>query len=540
MNTKNHPKSLKIGRFSLIFGLLLTVFTSAKAQNTDPQKPNVIYINVDDLGYGDLGVYGATKVQTPNIDKLASQGKRFTDAHTVSSVCTPSRYAFITGEYPVRANNLSSAIFDRDSLLIDEDKYTVADVFKEQDYATGIVGKWHLGFGTKRPVDWNAELKPGPLELGFDSYFGVPVLNSHPPFVYVKDHYVVGLEKDDPFVWGEDAKTRPYPEKWNRWDQKIGGADKAHELYVDNMVGTTLKDSAVAFIKKHKENPFFLYLATTNIHHPFTPAKRFLGTSEAGRYGDFIEELDWIVGEVMKALDEENLADNTILILTSDNGGMLNRGGQDAYKMGHHMNGGLLGFKFDAWEGGHRVPFIVRWPGRVPPGTISHQLISSNIDMLATFAALFNRSLKKGEGVDSFNVLPIFLAQPQEEIEVRSELLIAPNDLKNIALRKGDWMYISDQGGGGFAAKTRGIHDFGGAAATIFTEQQNSDIENGKIKEGAAPAQLYNIKKDSTQKNEVYYEHLNIVKEMKERIEEIINSEQTRPDGTILKRKFLD
>ncbi|HEA29008.1 MAG TPA: arylsulfatase [Leeuwenhoekiella sp.] len=528
MINKIELKILKIGHFCLVFGLFFAVFTSARAQNTDTKKPNVIYLNVDDLGYGDTGVYGATKVTTPNIDKLASQSMRFTDAHTVSAVCTPSRYAFVTGEYPVRANNLSSAIFDRDSLLMDEDTFTVADVFKEQGYATGIVGKWHLGFGTKRPVDWNAELKPGPLELGFDSYFGVPVLNSHPPFVYVKDHHVVGLEKDDPFVWGEDAHTRPYPEKWNRGNQKIGGADKAHELYVDNMVGTTLKDSAVAFIKKHKSTPFFLYFATTNIHHPFTPAKRFLGESEAGRYGDSIEELDWIVGEITKTLEEQGIADNTILILTSDNGGMLNRGGQDAYKMEHHMNGDLFGFKFDAWEGGHRIPFMVRWPGKVKPGSVSDRLISSNVDMLATFAALFDRKLKKGEGVDSYNVLPIFLGETDKEI--RPEMLIAPNDLTNIGLRQDQWMYISAQGGGGFNAKMRGLHDFGGAAATVFTGEKNSDIEGGKIKADAPPAQLYNVGDDPTEKVNVYNEHPEIVKEMKNRIEEIRKADHTRPD----------
>ena len=506
-------------------------FQKLNAQNKDPKKPNVIYINVDDLGYGDTGVYGATKVFTPNIDKLASEGMRFTDAHTVSAVCTPSRYSFITGEYPVRANNLSSAIFDRDSLVVNPDQLSVADVFKEQGYATGIVGKWHLGFGTKRPVNWNGELKPGPLELGFDYYFGIPVLPSHPPFVYVYNHYVVGLEKDDPFVWGKDAKTRPYPEKWNRGNQKIGGADKAHELYVDNMLGTTLKDSAVAFIKRHKEEPFFLYYATNNIHHPFTPAKRFLGTSEAGRYGDYIEELDWIVGEIMKTLDEEKLADNTILILTSDNGAMLNRGGQDAYKMEHHMNGDLLGFKFDAWEGGHRVPFMIRWPGKVKPGTVSDKLLGSNVDMLATFAALFNRHLKEGEGVDSFNALPIFLGETDKEI--RNEMLIAPNDLTNIALRKGQWMYISAQGGGGFMGKYRGLHDFGGASATVFTHEENSDIANGKIKDNAPPAQLYNVKKDVTEKQNVYNEHPDIVKEMAKEIDSIRNSKRTRPEDEI-------
>ncbi|WP_373055867.1 sulfatase-like hydrolase/transferase [Zunongwangia sp. H14] len=497
------------------------------AQNRTATKPNVVYINVDDLGYGDLGVYGATKVHTPNIDKLASQGMRFTDAHTVSAVCTPSRYAFITGEYPVRANNLSSAIFDRDSLIIDQDQLSVADIFKEQGYATGIVGKWHLGFGTKRPVNWNEELNPGPLELGFDYYFGVPVLNSHPPFVYVRNHYVVGLEEDDPFVWGEEANTQPFPEKWNKWNQKIGGADKAHSLYKDRLVGTTLKDSAIAFIKRHKEEPFFLYYATTNIHHPFTPAKRFVGSSDAGRYGDFIEELDWIVGEVMKTLEEENLAENTMLILTSDNGGMLNMGGQDAYKMEHHMNGDLLGFKFDAWEGGHRVPFIVRWPGKVKENSIASQLLSSNVDMAATFAALFNRKLQKGEALDSYNMLPVILGETDKQI--RNEMLIAPNNLENIALRQGEWMYISAQGGGGFTAPYRGMHDFGGPAATTFTGQENSDIENGKIKENAPPAQLYNLKKDPSEKVNLYNEYPQQVAEMKKRIEQIRASEQTRP-----------
>lgn len=515
---------MKIKKELLSFLLLILVCTlSVQAQN----KPNVIYINADDLGYGDLGVYGAERVKTPNIDKLASQGKRFTDAHSVSAVCTPSRYAVITGEYPIRANNLAHAIFDRDSLLMPESKFTIADVFKEQGYATACIGKWHLGFGEKRPVNWNGELKPGPLELGFDYYFGVPVLNSHPPFVYVENHQVVGLEEDDPFVWGEEAKTAPYPEKWNKWDQKIGGAEKAHEIYVDSLVGTTLKDTAVAFIKRHKEKPFFLYFATTNIHHPFTPAKRFLGSSDAGRYGDFIEELDWMVGEIMKTLEDEGLAGNTLLIVTSDNGGMLNRGGQDAYAMNHHLNGELLGFKFDAWEGGHRVPFIARWPGKIEAGSVSDQLIG-NVDMLSTFAALFGRELKDGEAVDSFNVLPALVGDPEESI--RESLLIAPNDLYNLSLREGKWMYISSQGGGGFNAEYRGMHDFGGAAATLFTEQQNSDIKNGKLKADAPPAQLYNLDTDLSETENLYSQYPKVVEMMKEKLEEIKASEKTRPE----------
>ncbi len=168
------------------------------------------------MGYGDLSVYGATKVQTPNIDRLGEEGINFTDAHTVSAVCTPSRYAFLTGEYPIRNDSLSGAVFSRQPLLIDTSKLTVAKVMKQKGYATACIGKWHLGFGNQLPVDWNAELKPGPLELGFDYYYGVPVLNSHPPFVYVENHRVVGLEENDPFVYGAEAATIPYPEKWNR------------------------------------------------------------------------------------------------------------------------------------------------------------------------------------------------------------------------------------------------------------------------------------------------------------------------------------
>ena len=512
------PKFFNL-HFLLLFNFISLGILSAQ------NKPNVIYINADDLGYGDIGAYGAKRVYTPNMDKLATQGKKFTDAHSVSAVCTPSRYGLITGEYPVKAN-VAHAIFDRDSLLIPTSKFTLADVFKEQGYATACVGKWHLGFGETRPVNWNEELKPGPLELGFDYYFGVPVLNSHPPFVYVENHHVVGFEKDDPFVWGKEAATAPYPEKWNRWNQKIGGANKAHQLYVDSLVGTTLKDTAQAFIKRHKNEPFFLYLATTNIHHPFTPAKRFLGRSDAGRYGDFIEELDWIVGEIMNTLEKENLTENTILVLTSDNGGMLNRGGQDAYAMDHHINGELLGFKFDAWEGGHRIPFIVRWPGKVEAGSVSNQLLS-NVDMVATFAALFDRKLKKGEAVDSYNMLPTFIGNPDENI--RPSLLIAPDNIENLAVRKGKWMYISGQGGGGFKAEYRGIHDFGGPAATVFTHQKNSDIAHGRIKENAPPAQLYNLEKDLSETHNLYEDYPEKVEEMQLELERLQQVRQTRP-----------
>lgn len=501
------------------FGLLgCIVLSSCQGQPTREEsegRPNVIVINADDLGYGDLGSYGATKVNTPNIDQFAREGRKFTEAHSASAVCSPSRYALVTGEYPSRKGYWGPS-FLRDPLMIDTAQMTIGRVMKEAGYSTACIGKWHLGFGLDRPVDWNKDLKPGPLELGFDYYFGVPVLNSHPPFVYVENHRVVGLTPEDPLVYGEKAATEDFPEKWNI---EIGGGAAAHELYKDRMVGTTLKNKAIEWIRGHKDEPFFLYFAPTNIHHPFTPDERFNGTSEAGRYGDFIHELDWMVGEVLDALDEEGLMDNTLVIFTSDNGGMLNQGGQAAWKAGHRLNRDLLGFKFDAWEGGHRIPFIARWPGTIPAGTESDELLS-NVDILATLAALVEHPLEEGEAPDSYNMLPALTGSPAQPI--RDHLVISPAQEENLAIRQGRWMYISSQDGGGFTGTKIGEHTLGGAAAHLLTKQANSDIENGKIKPDAPPAQLYDLDSDPTQKRNVYNEHPEIAKELKALLEETI------------------
>ena len=471
------------------------------------QPPNVVLIFADDLGYGDLGCYGATKVQTPNIDRLATEGRRFTDAHSASAVCTPSRYALLTCEYPHR-NNLSKPVFLKTGLVIDTRQQTIARLMKDAGYATACIGKWHLGFGDRAP-NWNGELKPGPLELGFDYYYGVPVVNSHPPFVYVENHKVVDLVADDPFVFGKKAKTREFFEKMGL--NQIGGADAAHALYDYEAVGTTLAGKAVDWIKARGKDPFFLYLATTNIHHPFTPARRFKGTSKCGPYGDFLHELDWIVGEVMKTLEEQGVADNTLVIFTSDNGGMFNVGGQNAWDAGHRLNGELLGFKFGAWEGGHRVPFIARWAGKIEANSVSHQLIS-NIDMLATFAALTGGEVKGGQGRDSVNVLPALTENPTNLL--RDHLVLAPSKPTHLAIRRGKWMYIGAQGSGGFTAAKRGAHAFGGPAAITYAGYKHSDIENGRIKADAPPAQLYDLVADVKQTKNLHNEHPEVVNEL--------------------------
>ncbi len=471
--------------------------------------PNVVIINADDLGYGDLSCYGATHVQTTRIDQLAAEGRRFTDAHSASAVCTPSRYCLITGEYAFRGDHWSP-VFLKVGLIIDPEQTTIADIMKRAGYATACIGKWHLGFGKETP-DWNGDLKPGPLELGFDYYYGVPVVNSHPPFVYVENHRVVGLVPEDPFVYGQRANTQVFPEKRKLDD--IGGADAAHALYRDREVGTVLTEKSIQWIQANKQQPFFLYLATTNIHHPFTPAERFVGTSECGRYGDYIHELDWMVGEIMDTLEAEGLAENTLVLFTSDNGGMFNVGGQDAWKAGHRLNHDLLGFKFGAWEGGHRVPLIARWPGRVPAGTVSDQLVS-NVDFLATMAALVDQPLTDAEAPDSFNILPALTGSPQSQI--RDHLVLSALRKTHLTLRKGKWVYIDAQGSGGFRGKLETDYERGGPGALLLTKHVNSDIENGKLKPDAPPAQLYDLDADLSQTRNLYNERPEIVRAMKE------------------------
>ncbi len=477
------------------------------------QPPNIVLILADDLGYGDVGCYGATKVRTPNIDRLAAEGRKFTDAHSASAVCTPSRYALLLGEYPFR-RNLWGPVMNPSPLVVDPARTTVASLLKRQGYVTAIFGKWHLGFGSQPKPDWNTDLKPGPLELGFDHFFGIPVVNSHPPFVWVEDHRVVGLDPADPLVYGDQAVTQPFQEKM--MSPPMSGAKAAHALYREEEHGTTLTEKATKWMRAHKDEPFFLYFATPHIHHPFTPGVKFKGSSPAGRYGDFIQEFDWMVGELMRTLDELKLRENTLVILTSDNGGMLNQGGQDAVKAGHRLNGDLLGFKFDAWEGGHRVPFLARWPGKIPAGSVSDQLIC-HVDFLATFAAMTGGKLAPTGAPDSVNILPALTGTPARPL--RNELVISPNRSTHLALREGNWVYIGARGGGGFGADKPGEHAFGGPAALKFAGLVNSDVANGKFKPDSPDEQLYDLAADPRQTRNVIRDYPEVARRMKARLE---------------------
>lgn len=504
---------------------LAALFVHVSITAIGADQPNIVLIFADDLGYGDVGCYGATKVSTPNIDRLAAQGRRFTDAHSASAVCSPSRYALLTGEYPLRAN-LWAPLFAASPLAIAPEKTTLATLLKRQGYATACIGKWHLGFGDKPRPDWNRELKPGPLELGFDYYFGLPVLNSHCPFVLVENRRVLGLDLNDPLVYGGVPETRVFPEKMLTAITAVSGGKAAHARYNDEQLGTVLAEKAIDWIRQHRNRPFFLYFATPQIHHPFTPHPRFQGTSECGRYGDFIHELDWMVGELMRTLDELKLANNTLVIFTSDNGGMLNQGGQDAWRAGHRQNGQLLGFKFDAWEGGHRVPFIARWPGKIEPDSTSDQLLC-NVDMLATLAAVAGAALEPAEAPDSFNLLPALTGAPKKP--VRDHLIIAPFHRQNLAIREGHWMYIGAQGGGGFGGNNIGDHTFGGPPALHFAGQKNSDIEQGRLKPDAPKAQLYDLRSDPSQALNVIDKHPALARRLADRLAELVQSSRSAP-----------
>ena len=492
----------------------------ALAAQAAATPPNIVLIFADDLGYGDLGCYGATKLKTPNIDRLAAEGRRFTDAHSSAAVCTPSRYGLLTGEYPFRAHGgkgLWGPAPPTSPLLIEPDTLTIADVFKARGYDTAVVGKWHLGFGKERN-DWQKPLRPGPQVLGFDFYFGMAVVNSVPPYVYVENDRVVGGDPADPLVLlGKNAKRKPTPitpippKAAQRSPNQFAGAVEAHRLFNDYEVGTKLTEKATDWIKARGKKPFFLYLATTAIHHPFTPAPKFQGTSDCGVYGDFAHELDWMVGEVMKTLEAAGVADNTLVIFTSDNGGMFNHGGRAAAAMGHRINGDLLGSKFGIWEGGHRVPFIAWWPGKIPAGSVSGQLMS-NVDMLATFAAITGHELSAAQRKDSINMLPAFTGDPAEPL--RTEMFVSPHKPSHLGLRRGKWMYIPERSDGGFTGSKPSEHAWGGAAVTTLVNTPNSDIENGKIKPNAPPAQLYDLEADPNQTKNLYHEHPEVVQEM--------------------------
>ncbi len=436
-------------------------------------RPNIVLIYADDLGYGDFSCYGAEKVSTPNVDELAAGGVRFTDAHSASAVCTPSRYGLLTGRYPWRLNKPNDVnVWSRDPLLLDTDQPTIASVLQSQGYKTACIGKWHLGFGEVRP-DWNSELKPGPLEVGFDHYFGIPVSNNWPPFVYVEDYHVVGKKEDEDIRVLNFLSTQPNPPK--RKPENIG---------------MKLKDKSVEFIEKNSGKPFFLYLPTSNTHRPLTPHPKFKGTSDAGIYGDFVKEFDYIVKEVVNALKREGVFENTLIIVTSDNGA---READDSYN-GHEPNGKWKGQKGDAYEGGHRVPFIAHWPGVTPADEVCDQMVCQT-DMGATFCSILGVD-KPDKMIDSLDISPLF-SNPRMERPLRETMVVqASRDIR--VTRKGAWKLIPILGSAGFSEP-----------AVI---EEKAEGPHG---------QLYNLEADPKEENNLWLKRQDKVRELEKLYENI-------------------
>lgn len=449
----NHRVSAS--RFVIAASLIAMLAAGRPASGAEERSPNIVVIYADDLGYGDLGCYGATKVKTPNLDRLAARGLRFTDAHAAAATCTPSRYALLTGEYAWRKKGTNILPGDA-TLIIEPGRLTVPALLKRAGYATGCVGKWHLGLGAGT-VDWNREITPGPREIGFDSSFILPATGDRVPCVYVKDQKVVGLDPNDPIrvdysePIGDEPTGRSNPEQLKIKLSKghdntiVNGISRIGFMsggkaarWVDEDMADVLTREATSFIERNKDRPFFLYYATHDVHVPRVPDSRFAGRSGCGVRGDVIEQLDWSVGEVLAALDRLKLTDDTLVVFTSDNGPVVDDGYADGAGddlNGHRPAGPLRGGKYSPYEGGTRVPFLACWPKKIKPG-VSEALVSQ-VDFLATFAALTHQLLPDEAGPDSFDVLPALVG---ESPTGRDHLV---EQAPALSLRQGNWKLIA-------------------------------------------------------------------------------------------------
>ncbi len=489
---------------ALLLASLVLPVPFARAAEPAGTKPNIIFILADDIGYGDFGCYGATKVKTPNIDRFATQGLRFTDAHSPSAVCTPTRYALMTGEYAWRKKG-TGILPGIAALIVEPGRVTVPSLLKQAGYATGVIGKWHLGLGAQSPTDYNGEIKPGPLEVGFDSAFIIPATGDRTPCVYVQDHRVAGLDPSDP-IQLDYSVQRGEPRSFVNGIPRIGSQTGGKAaLWKDDEIADTLAAKADAFLDRNKDKPFFLFLATHDIHVPRVPHARFKGTSQAGVRGDTIHSFDWTIGQVLATLDRLKLADNTLVIVTSDNGGTLDSNGPDIEhggtpetNNGHPHNGPLRAGKGSAYEGGTRVPFLARWPGHIQPGD-SGELIC-HVDMLATFAALTGQALPADAAPDSFNVLPALLGEKLGR-PCRDHLVEHGNVL---AIRQGPWKLIPAEAAGTQAKKAR-------------------------KKAPRGEAELYNLADDLGETTNVAAAHPDQVKEMTELLQRVRERGRSRP-----------
>lgn len=495
--------------FLLIISFFSCTVPKSTTSTSAPLFPNVIFIYADDLGYGDVSSYGATKISTPHIDQLAKEGIRFTNAHSTSATCTPSRYGLMTGVYPWRRKDV--AILPGDAaLIIPTDKITLPGLFKKAGYNTGIVGKWHLGLGTEVAKNWNEAITSGPNDVGFDYSYIFPATADRVPTIFLENQLGIALDQNDPIEVnyskkiGTDPTGKENPELLKMKSSpnhghnntivngigRIGFMSGGHKArWTDEELTFTFLDKAQQFISKSagdvNKKPFFLYLSATEPHVPRMPGTAFKGKSILGYRGDAILQLDWLVGEVVRQIKALGIERNTLIIFTSDNGPVLDDGyvdGAVTQQNGHLPAGPLRGGKYSAFEGGTRVPFIVSWPGTIGP-KVSSALISQ-LDMLATIAALTGAKIPAGEAADSEDMWSAFNGSS----DVGRSVYIEQGGA--MAILQGDWKYIHPNKG-----------------PAVF---QLTNIESGNL----YTPQLYNLKHDLGEKNNVADKFPDKVKEL--------------------------
>jgi arylsulfatase A-like enzyme len=482
------------------------------------KRPNIVVVLADDLGYGDLACYGGSGARTPNLDRLAGQGVRFTNAYAPSATCTPTRYAMLTGEYAFRKKG-TNVLPGNAALIIEPGRPTMASVLKQAGYTTGAVGKWHLGLGDGN-LDWNGEIKPGPLEIGFDYAYIMPATGDRVPCVYVENRRVVGLDPNDPIRVSYKEPVDDEPTGRARPDLLKLKYSRGHDMtivngisrigymsggksarWVDEEMADVFTRQAVSFIEKNRAHPFFLYFATHDIHVPRMPHPRFQGRSPSGLRGDAIEQLDWSVGRVLETLDRLRLADHTLVIFTSDNGPVLDDGYADqaVEKVGKHKAAGpLRAGKYSIYEGGTRAPMLARWPGQIRRGTTSDALISQ-VDLMASLGALTGQRLTGNAGPDSFNLLPTLLGESRKGREYIVQ------HAGGVAIRKGDWKLIPEGEG---------------SRRELLTRPEPGSRQ---------PLELYNLAADPGETTNVADKHPDIVRELSALLEKVRTGPRTRP-----------
>jgi len=483
------------------FGLVATALPRISwAQASSAQRPNIVYILCDDLGYGDVRALNPArgKIPTPNIDRLARQGMAFTDAHSGSSVCTPTRYGILTGRYAWRTRLQSGVLFGLSSPLIARDRLTVAELLKRAGYHTACIGKWHLGLGWAGPttddpdlkggaVDYTKPLVDSPVTHGFDAYFGIAGSLDMPPFAWIENDHLT-----------EQPTVR---KKWVR----EGVASPAFEA-VD--VLPTLTRKAAAYFESRTADakagkPFFLYLPLASPHAPIVPSPEWQGKSGLNPYADFVMQTDHCVGQILDALETNGLAENTLVVFTSDNGCSPVANIKELESKGHYPSAQFRGYKADIWDGGHRIPFIVRWPGKIKPGTASTQLICLT-DLMATCAELVGERLPDNVGEDSVSILPALLGADRKPLR---EAVVHHSINGMFAVRQGAWKLELCPGSGGWSEPR----------------------DPAARKAGSPPTQLYNMEQESDEQKNLQAEHPEIVDKLMKLLERYVAEGRSTP-----------